>query len=177
MGHESFIDALAHGSDPTVTSFITRVAAPAAGADFTHVFGGAYIRRIIAISAQLVTSAAVANRQVRLDVSSSEGRVLSVPLVASVTASLTTQLSWAEGITPPNTALFDNCLVAGFPALVVPAGFSIASVTQGIDVADQYSNVLIWAETHEALPWTHYKEKLTAFRGEQIEGAIAALEG
>lgn len=171
---EQLAKALAHKGDPTHTLEVLRIPAPVAGADFSHTFTGAFVRRIISVSARLVTSAAVANRQPRLDVTAPEGRVLSVPLVANITAGITTELSWAEGITPPNTALFDGCLVAGFPDLVVPAGFSLSTVTAAIDVADQYSNVLVLLEVWEALPWTHWKEKVAAFTGENIDAALAA---
>lgn len=174
---EGLAASLAHKDDPTRSLQVIQVQKPAAGAEFTHVFAGEFVRRIIAVSARLVTSAVVANRQMRLDVNAPEGRVLSVPMVANATATLTTELTWAEGITPPNTALYDGVLVAGFPDLIIPPGWSLSTVTAAIDVGDQYSNVFIVCESWEAIPWTHYKEKLASYREDDIIGALNAQEG
>lgn len=173
---DTLAKALAHQSDPTHELQVIRVPPPAAGADWAHVFTGGFVRRIISVAAQLVTSAAVANRAVRLDLTAPEGRVLSIPLPAVITAGLTTQLTWAEGIYPVNTALFDSALSTGFEGMVCPPGFAIGTVSAALDAADQFSNVFIMVESWERLPWTHYQEKLAAYRGEQIAGALADTE-
>ena len=171
--HESFPETLAHQGDPTRSLQVIRVPNPAAGVDWAHTFTGAFVRRIISVAATLTTSAAVANRAVRLDVTAPEGRALSIPLPAVVTATLTTALTWAEGIYPVNTALFDSALSTGFEGMVMPPGFTIGTVSAALDVADQFSNVLIMVESWESIPWTHYQEKVAAYRGDQIAGALA----
>jgi hypothetical protein len=120
---------------------------PAAGSDFTYTIpdaGGYY--EIVAVRARLVTSAAVANRFVAIQVKDAAGTELwRAALDSAIVASKTVLFTFA-----PTTGSIDggltNTLVLNYP---LPDGpylprWTINSVTTAIDTADQWSQVAVW---------------------------------
>jgi hypothetical protein len=119
---------------------VYRPAAPAAGADWSAVVPAGHTWRIIAIGATLVTSAAVATRVVHMAFNDGHGTYIRVPAQASQAASLTRYYAWfpesggdatGSGISTP---LPDGGLMAGW---------SVGTITELIDVADQWSNIAL----------------------------------
>lgn len=123
------------------------VSAPAAGADFTvTVPNDGAIRELVAISAQLATSSAVANRVVTLLVKDYTGtEVFRYANGTSVTASLTIVYCLSPQFT---TTAGDIAATKQF-SIPIPRGpylpgFKISSSTAAIDTADQWSHIQAW---------------------------------
>lgn len=129
---------LVYGHHRTVTP-----AQPAAGANLGIVVPGEGAWIIRTVRFQLVTSAAVANRQVQLAVSDGQQEYLRVATGAQQVASLTTVYTFGPGlgtVTGPGTAVATASLPAG---LVLYPGFVLSTVVAAIDVADQISGVAL----------------------------------
>ncbi len=125
---------------------------PAAGADWTIRPPVGARWRVLGGSAKLVTSAAIANRQVYLAVSydglelfriaaaavQAAGATVVYELIPGLT--LTTAIGGFQPVFLPLTALLDPRMV-------------LASVTGAIDVGDQWSGVVLFLEELETLPY------------------------
>lgn len=134
---------------PGLITFNT-VANPAAGADWTYTVGaGGAVgsrQRIIAITAKLVTSAAVATRQVVLAVKSGATLLWEIAAGATQLASLTQTYNFGPGA-PTQTTVIATTLSTGLPVdFSLGNGFTISSVTTAIDVADQWSAIAVTVE-------------------------------
>lgn len=125
------------------TRIVVRVPAPAAGADWSQVVPGGHTYRPLAVFGQLVTSAAVATRAARLSFGDGDITFGSFPPATTQVASLTRLYSWApsQGPTFVGTAIGQY-----LPDLTLQAGWTIGSVTELIDVADQWSSVFLLVE-------------------------------
>lgn len=120
------------------------VATPAAGAEWSVTLPGNQIWEVRSITATLVTSAAVATRRPSLVID--DQTTTFMRLVSGITsaASLTTVWSWVNGY-DLETGASGSAVTDPFPAdLTLPAGHRIRSVTAAIDVADQWSSIVVW---------------------------------
>ena len=125
------------------TRIVVRVPQPAAGVDWTLAVPGGHTYRPLAAFAQLVTSAAVAARVARLAFGDGDITFGSFPPGASQAASLTRLYSWApsQGVAAVGTA------IGGYlPEVTLQSGWTIGSVSELIDVADQWSSVFVLVE-------------------------------
>lgn len=168
------LHAVAQMGDPSHVLQPIKVSAPAAGADFTFTVPGDRALRIISVTAQLVTSAAVANRGPALVIAAPEGTVITVEQPAVITAGLTTTVCWGDGVSGDAASLVNNRLTAGIGSYVLPPGYTIASATGAIDAGDQWQNVLVWAEVRLTQPTTTHTERLADWLAQQISAALAA---
>ena len=125
------------------TSFVS----PAAGADFKVTIpdvGG--IWRIVALHAQIVTSATVANRVLNVNVKDHDGNIVyEFGATTVVTASLTIPITYSSLFA---SAVGDITAAKRF-GLPIPEGpylpgWTINSVTTAIDTTDQYSALRAW---------------------------------
>lgn len=93
--------------------------------------------KLLALLVSLVTDANVANRNVHLVISDGATRFLNRIQSASITASLTTEISWAiSGLT---AGISDTALQLSLPhELKLGAGFVIATATGNLQATDNY---------------------------------------
>lgn len=119
------------------------VANPAAGADWVWTVPSSTAWQIQSIRAQLVTSAAVANRTPVLRVTDTAGNiVLDAPATAAQAASATVVYEWVAGV--PDQALTGGDLQLELPTgLTLEANWTVQTVTAGIQAGDQWSLIVI----------------------------------
>lgn len=120
----------------------TVIANPAAGVDWRQVVPAGELWEIISLYAVLATSAAVANRFVELTVGDGTTTFLTIPDQAGQAASLTFRRVWYVGHNNGGTNNLNRIVI---PPLTLQNGESIGPATNGIDVADQWSGVVIRA--------------------------------
>lgn len=114
------------------------VASPGAGLDWSLTVPAGHLYQLLAVTATLVTSAAVANRAVGLVLSDDRNPFLTIPAGAVQAASLTGIYSWAVGANPATLGIRS---IAPIPDLILPTAWSLATSTLLIDAADQWSAV------------------------------------
>lgn len=125
---------------PLESLSVQALANPAAGADWTYTLTAA--GQLAAIISTFVTSAAVANRFPAVQIQDGSGHVLwQVQTPSAQIASLT----HLYGLGPQvgMNAAGNTVMLPIPPGLVLPAGAIVKSVTTAIDVADQWSNVVL----------------------------------
>ena len=143
----------------SITPRVVAVAQPAAGADWTVTVAGARTQNVLwivqSIRAQLVTSATVANRNPRLTLTVAGSEVYRVSATTNQAAGVTNVYTWSEGInyaTAGGSVTFEGL---GRCFRAVPTGSVIATLTNNIDTADQWSaiNMLVLEVTQKPADW------------------------
>jgi hypothetical protein len=122
--------------------FITsvNVANPAAGADWTFTASAAVRFRVVSVNAQLLTSAAVANRIPRMLIDDGANIVSNGAPNQIVPASTTSQVTGTTTVTSAGANIPDVlCSIPG-NAILKP-GWRLRSNTVNIQAADQWSNI------------------------------------
>lgn len=128
---------------PVVADAI-RLPQPAPGADFAFVVPGNQVWQVVSVTAQLVTSAAVANRRPSLVVDDQTTTFARMNSGIVSAASLTTVWSWIADY-DLETGAAGSAVTDPYPSgMVLPAGHRLRSVTALIDAADQWSSVVAW---------------------------------
>lgn len=133
---------------------------PAAGADWSFVPSHSDRVKLLSITAQLVTAAAVANRIVALQYTDEPGAVIwTADVVTPQTASLTVRYSWADG----GALQIATAIVAGervgakLTDFWLQPGDKVSSVTGAIAAADQWSSI-VW-RGYVASAWEDLEEQ------------------
>lgn len=123
---------------------IKTVDQPAAGADWSTVPSNGDWTRVLSITAQLVTSATVANRAPDLLTTDVDGNVIAADGATAVQAAGET-LTWDwrprsgfNGTTTPSAVVGSTA-----PDFWLPPGASVATKTVNIAAADQWSAVVV----------------------------------
>lgn len=119
---------------------------PAAGADVSIELSNSDRVRVIAFTARLVTSSAVASRLAGLRLEDLNGVIyFEQDLEATQAASRTVRYSWARGAgVSANTALTGIVsLAGGLPWLELQPGDLLQTNTRNIDVADQWQEIAV----------------------------------
>jgi len=127
----------------TVTEQITQ---PAAGHDWAFTPSSGDRVRLLSLTAELVTSAAAANRIVALALKDQSGLVYwSTDAVNPQAASLTVRYNWSRGpgLTVASTVVTGERIGLSLPDLWLQPGDVAESITGAIDTADQWSNI-VW---------------------------------
>lgn len=122
---------------------------PAAGADFLITVPAGVRWRIIGLRASLVTAVAVATREVVLAFGQTPIVIYAAICPATQAASLTTLYSWGAGVTTLLTVNGQTGLNASISIpndLWLATPMTIASSTQNIQAADQWSNINMLVE-------------------------------
>lgn len=141
------------------------VAAPGAGAEWTVPVPSGAAWELLSVRDQLVTSAAAANRVATLRLRDADGTELwRIPPVAVQAAAATVRRSYLPAF-GYSTAVEHETL--GLPAgpQFLATGWQLGSITALLDVADQYSGIVLvvreWSATavRTALDWLddHYR--------------------
>jgi len=126
------------------------VTQPAAGANWIKTVPAGKVWRIQSIQFSFAASAAVANRQVHLLTEDSSGNeVFAEKFATAVTAGDTAYMNFGAGLSNgglvSNAAADQNAL--GYPVnMNLPENFILTTQTDGMDAADQYSNVFVFVE-------------------------------
>ena len=116
------------------------VASPAAGADWSTTVPAGHLWRLFSVTAQLVTSAAVANRQPVLVLGDGTNPFAYLTAPAVQAAGATVIYTWANVDT---FVALGARQVAALPDLELPPGWTIGVATALLDAADQWSAVRI----------------------------------
>lgn len=117
---------------------VVTIPAAVAGADWALVVPAGHLFVLHSLWAILTTSAAVANRAVRLAFGNGDVTYLEVPATVNQAASLGFRYSWLD--TSPAAVLAPGVL-SNLPRLTLEAGWTVAPITAAIDVADQWSSM------------------------------------
>lgn len=123
-----------------VASRTVALANPAAGADWSYTV--TQVGLLVAAHAILATSAVVANRVPNLSLFDAGGNVMAeVASPSAQTAGITWRYSWFGGTTQEQN---NGRVVIPLPlSLVLGVGFRFAIATSGLDVGDQWSNIVL----------------------------------
>ena len=122
-----------------------QVASPAAGADLAFTPSATDRVLLLAVTAVLTSSAAVANRRAALVLQDQNALAYwSADAVEPQAASLAVTYSWARGAaTPPISALVASERVSlPLPWLRLEPGDTVKTATAAVDVADQWSAII-----------------------------------
>lgn len=119
-------------------------ATPAAGAEVSIVVPGGEVWLVLAMSAQLVTSAVVANRAPSVVLDDGTRVMYRFGSGAAIPASTTTQVTAASDAVSQSSVAGLGVVMALPAAAVLTAGWRMRTITQLIDVGDQYSAVTAW---------------------------------
>ena len=128
------------GAEPVIAT----AADPAAGAEvsFTVPTGEVYI--VHAVTVELVTAVAAANRRVNLTLDDGTTKCAEIPSPADHIASLTRQYSWFNGDSVANVG--GGAYSMGLPAyLLMWGGYRIRTLTEAIQAADDFGVMAIYA--------------------------------
>lgn len=121
-------------------------AQPGAGADWAFGFNALSRTRVISFNAQLLTSAVVANRIVRVQVKDGSGNIVyqgspSAVIPASTTAQVTGLVGLNSAVTDPQTVN-----IALPPIILTGAGTTIGVSTTNLQAGDQWGQQNIYVE-------------------------------
>lgn len=122
------------------------VPSPAVGAEWTAVVPGGVIWRARSAFAVLATSAVVANRIASLDYTDGTRILHRTGGVAALTAGGTFRNAWALGWGESKQATSSIALNYALPDIPLPAGYTIGTNTNAIDVGDQWSGIVLMVE-------------------------------
>lgn len=114
------------------------VAAPAAGADWSQTIPAGHLWRPFSVTAQLLTSAAVANRQAVLVLGDGTNTFAFLSAPAVQAASTTVVYTWADIST---VLALGARQLAPLSDIDLPPGWTIGVATALLDVADQWSAI------------------------------------
>jgi hypothetical protein len=117
---------------------------PLAGADFKLTVPGGKCYLPLAVTATLTTGVAVASRTPALILGDGSVTIAAIPADETLAASLAVVVSWLIGGASVATPAAPTVQGAILPPLPLPAGFTLASLTGGIQAADQWSGVTVW---------------------------------
>jgi len=133
---------------------VEAVDVPAAGAEFSNTVPTGRIWRILSLHFLLTSAVAAANRFVQIRITSPSGaRIWQAGGNFTQVASLGVRYSMA------NAGILGNSVAGGEGSVMIPLpsdfwllqGFTIASVTQNIQAADQFSSIRILLEARSDL--------------------------
>lgn len=115
--------------------------APAAGDEWVSGGRGGFLTRFIAATFTLTTSVVVGDRYPVIELADTNGRsIVACAAGATIPASTVTVLHLVIGV--PVVASGSGGDQFGYlPDILIPAGWSWQTMTGGIDVADQYSDI------------------------------------
>lgn len=113
---------------------------PAAGADWTLTIPAGHVYRLLSLYAVLASSAVVATRVARLAFTDGARTFLDLSAGASQVASLTRRYAWLPSVGP---SAVGSGILSALPDVALGAGWTIASLTDAIDVGDQWSAIVL----------------------------------
>lgn len=129
---------------------------PGVGAEWRLTASGQGTLRVVAARALLTTSAVVANRLAALTISDGTDLFATIPAPAAITASKAGIVSTMAGA--PSVGATDGPLLYPSPTdgWVLLPGWSIGSLTAGLDVGDQWSAIRMYVVEYPTGPKSRY---------------------
>lgn len=122
------------------------VTQPAAGANWSILVPGGRLWRLIGGNASFLASGAVANRNLGLNIRTS-GIPMNITFNSTnVTNGQSVGASYTPSLTPIVSGIINVSLPVPFVPMWLEAGDELRSITGAIDVADQYSAIVLWIE-------------------------------
>ena len=119
------------------------VASPAAGAEWSLAVPARTTWEVLSVRHKLTTSAAVANRAPGLKIADPNGLTLyQLSPQAVIAASLNTFVDFLPGLGNTESVQQQQALLPT-PLPILTEGWTIGSLTGNIDVADQYSGIVL----------------------------------
>lgn len=147
------LKATAHESLVHNVQIRTVTPSPAAGADFVIPVPSGEDWRILGIRATLVTSAVVANRTPSLAIDDQTNIGNEFPSLTVIPASQTVIVIWSGDASYASTAVVGGKLIVPIPLVVLPTAYRARSITNLIDVADQWSAITVMIERIDEPPF------------------------
>lgn len=154
MSHGLLLDAAAIRGREVIPR-IVKVPQPIAGAEWKQVVPSGSVWWIQTLTAQLVASAVAATRSPALILSDSDAEFWRAPNAQAIIANQSLRMLWGVNLGFLNSQTLANVIHqwGTWPAIPVPGGWSIGSLTNLIDVGDQWSAVNIYALEVEETPY------------------------
>lgn len=153
---------------------VVPIANPAAGAEVVVTVPGGSVWRPISLVTTLATSAVVAVRGPSLIVDDGSTTVMRLPQGGTQAASLSVVNTWANGSGSPAGTSATGAQSVPLPDLVMPAGYRLRTLTNLIDVGDQYSAVALWVEELQSQPQGVHENIRDGREFQLIESSLAA---
>jgi hypothetical protein len=122
---------------------------PAVGTEWQVAVPGGALWIVRAIVARLADSAVVANRVPDVVVSDGSVDLFAVPPSVANTAGISRLYSWISDYAGPSTLINGTMWANGFPSWPLYSGYTMRTVTSGLDVADQWSAIVVTVEQFE----------------------------
>lgn len=128
---------------------IYKPVAPAAGKEVPFTLGQSMLWRVIAFTVSLKTSAQAAKRIPALQVSDGdENPLMVIGGQSEVAEGLTKRVTFAPEVAQ-NTSIAAGPVTIGIPWLLLLPGYSITTITAGIQTEDEYLKPTLWVEEFE----------------------------
>jgi hypothetical protein len=123
-----------------------QVSNPSAGLDWAFNPGASVRAQVYSVNAQLVTSAAVANRNVQVQIFDGSSHVVyQNSAVASIVASTTAQVTLTPGNSQAQVVTTDLTILLPSPCIIMPNGI-LQVLTVNLQAADQWSAIWLQVE-------------------------------
>lgn len=122
--------------------FIQKLANPAAGAEWQDACPGGLIRQPLSVVCTLTTSATVSNRSPALSATDGSNEYAIQGSASTQAASITNKYGFGF-LAGFQTNVLANLMNSGIPFLILDPGFIFRSVTNNLQVGDQWSLVAI----------------------------------
>lgn len=149
----SLLKAVAHERLTHNLQIRTLTPTPAVGGEVILTVPGGEDWRVIGVRARLVTSAVVANRVPTLcwdDQTNIGGQIssqIAVPASTTVFVNFVAEASFASA------AISGGVIVVPMPAWILPTAYRLRTITNLIDVGDQYDQITFSIERMDEPPW------------------------
>lgn len=101
--------------------------------------------RLLGARTTLVTNATAGTRRVKMRFADAAGLVF-CDAISPSTQPISTTKDYSFVVGVPSVADADNVIAVQIPALILPAGFRIATVTAAISAGDNYSQLVLLVE-------------------------------
>lgn len=146
------------------------VASPAAGAEWTVPVQSSTVWLVQAVNARLVTSATVANRSPRLQISDGSSTIVLAGASAVEAASGSVLHVWARGLAGFNNSTSGGVLPQSLPAIPLLGGWSLGTLTSSIDAGDQWSGIFLYVLEIEQTPYdVEVQRDLAQLAGSRVD--------
>lgn len=150
---------------------IYKPAPPIAGVEVTFTTSQSMLWRLISFTVLLKSSAQAAKRVPALQVSDGDGNpLIVVGGQAEVAESLSRRVTFAPEVVQ-NTTIAAGPVTIGIPWLLLLPGYTVSTVTAGIQTEDEYLKPTLWVEEFEQVQ-THPVAELAA----EVSAILTARE-
>ncbi len=122
---------------------VISLANPAAGADWSATVPPGVVWDVLALTSQLATSPTAGQRYALLVLGDGASTFLQIPNVGNWGASNTARVNYARNHDSLHDSATPDHAIAPLPSLRLMPGWTIGSLTTGLDAGDQWSHVVL----------------------------------